>query len=213
MSIDWPLQSSVVQEADGPIRIMLRLSTRLFAFAVGAPLAALIASRLILIFIGGDTRITGPIGLTTYLAVSALIFGVGATIWTRRLRAQQCHEWVLGTAKSASEALILTDARGTITAMNGPAESMTGWAASDAIGQPIIAVFRLVDERTHRPVVNPLVKALYKKVVVGPSPNALLVGKEGMEWRVHERAAPIVDERGSVFAGAVAFRSTVTEAR
>jgi len=191
---------------------MLRLSTRLFAFAVGAPLAALIVSRLTLIFIG-DARITGPIGLTTYLAVSALMFGIGATIWTRRLRAQQCHEWVLGAAKSASEALILTDARGTITAMNGPAESMTGWAASDAIGQPIIAVFRLVDEHTHRPVVNPLVKALYKKVVVGPSPNALLVGKEGMEWRVHERAAPIVDERGSVFAGAVAFRSTLTELR
>jgi len=191
---------------------MLRLSTRLFAFAVGAPLAALIASMLILKWLG-DARITGLIGLTTYLALTALIFGVGATIWTRHLRAQQCQEWALGAAKSASEALILTDARGTITAMNGPAESMTGWSASDAIGQPIIAVFRLVDEHTHRPVVNPLVKALYKKVVVGPSPNALLVGKEGMEWRVYEKAAPIVDERGSVFAGAVAFRSTLTEVR
>jgi PAS domain S-box-containing protein len=112
-------------------------------------------------------------------------------------------------ANSASEAVIVTDARAIVTAMNRRAESMTGWTEADAIGQPIVDVFRLVDARTHRPVVNPLVRALYKKVVVGPSPDALLVGKDGMEWQVREKAAPIVDARGSVFAGAVAFRNVL----
>jgi PAS domain S-box-containing protein len=107
------------------------------------------------------------------------------------------------------EGVILTDARGTVTTMNGRAESMTGWAESEAVGQPITRVFRLVDARTHRPVVNPLVKALYKKTVVGPSHDALLVGKDGMAWQIHEKAAPICDHRGSVFAGAVAFRTEV----
>ena len=188
---------------------MLRLSPRLFAFAVAVPGAALIASSLILMGLGGDARITGPIGLTAYLGVSALIMGVGGTIWTRRLRARQCREWVLSAVSSASEAAIVTDARGTVLAMNGRAESMTGWAESDAVGQPIFAVFRLVDARTHRPVVNPVVRALYKKIAVGPSDDALLVGKDGMEWRVHEKAAPIFDDRGSVFAGAVAFRGVL----
>ena len=188
---------------------MLRLSTRLFAFAVGAPLAALIASRLILIFIGGDARITGPIGLTVYVGVCVLIIGAGGAIWTSRLRAQHCREWVRSAVSSVPEGVILTDARGTVTTMNGRAESMTGWAESEAVGQPITRVFRLVDARTHRPVVNPLVKALYKKTVIGPSHDALLVGKDGMAWQIHEKAAPICDHRGSVFAGAVAFRTEV----
>jgi len=187
---------------------MLRVSTRLFAFALAAPVAALIASRLILILISDDARsVTGPIGLTVYVSVSVLVIGAGGAIWTSRLRAQQCHEWVRNAVKIAPEGVILTDARGTVTTMNGRAESMTGWAESEAVGQPIAAVFRLVDARTHRPVVNPLVRALNKKVMVGPSHDALLVARNGMEWQVHEKAAPILDHKGSVFAGAVAFRS------
>jgi PAS domain S-box-containing protein len=215
MSIDWPVQSPAVRQVDGPIRVMLRLSPRLFAFALAAPAGALSASWLIVTLLGGDARINGPIGLTAYLCVSALIIGVGGSIWTRRLRDRQSRKWMLSAVNAAPEAVIVTDARGRVTTMNGRAESMTGWAASEAVGRPIGTVFRLVDARTHRPVVNPLISALYKQVVVGPSHDALLVGKDGMEWQVHEQAAPIFDRRGSVFAGALAFRSVLpfTEVR
>ena len=39
-------------------------------------------------------------------------------------------------------------------------------------------------------------------MVVGPSHDALLVGKDGVKWQIHETAAPIFNDTGSVFAGA-----------
>lgn len=188
---------------------MLRLSPRHFALAVAAPGAALTASSLILVRLGSDAGIAG---LVACLGVTGLVAGAAGTIRTRRQRAKQCHDWVMSAVRSVSEAVIVTDARGTVTAMNGRAESMTGWAQADAVGQPIVAVFRLVDARTHRPVVNPLVSALYKKTAVGPSAETLLVGRDGMERQVQEQAVPIFDDAGRVFAGAVAFR-TVAAAR
>ena len=119
-------------------------------------------------WLGGDARLSAPIGLTVYLAVCAAIIVAGATIWTRRLHTQRCRELVLGAVNAASGAVIVTDARGTVTAMNVGAESITGWANSEAVGQPIGAVFRLVDARTRRPVVNPLGASALQKWSSGP---------------------------------------------
>ena len=190
---------------------MVRLPFRLLLFSLAAPAIALIAASLIIGWLGGTAAVTGAVGLATYLGVSVVLLGVGAAVWTSRLRASHYRERLRYTVRSLHEAVIATDARGTVTAMNGPAESITGWPESEALGQPIGAVFRLVDARTHRPVVNPVVKALYKNVTIGPSSDTLLVDKDGIEREIRELATPIRDDAGRVFAGAVAFKSSSAE--
>lgn len=206
MSFDWPLTVPVRVGVDGPITRMQRLSSHMFAFA--AP--GLLATPLVIAALGGHATLGGLFGLTMYCAACALAMGVGATIWTTRRRRQQRdqeHQELRATLGRVDDAVILTDARGTITGMNVAAESMTGWRDAEAVGQPIGAVFRLVDAHTYRPVVNPVVKALYKGVVVGPSMETLLIGKDGTERNVREMSSPIRDAAGRVCAGAVAFRA------
>ena len=59
------------------------------------------------------------------------------------------------TLRSIGDAVITTDVEGRITYMNAVAESLTGWTQPDALGHPLDAVFRIVNEDTRQPVENP----------------------------------------------------------
>ena len=133
--------------------------------------------------------------------LSLAAIGGAASLWTARRRhsrrrAHEWHAWVRGTLRAVRDAAITTDIDGRVMSMNIGAECLTGWREADAIGRPLCGVFRLIDEETRRPVVNPVLKAIYKQAVVGPSPRTILVSKDGSEHRILERAAPISDDRG-----------------
>jgi PAS domain S-box-containing protein len=192
---------------------MKRLSTPVTVFALAVPAAALLAAHPVLASLDRGTAIANPVGLGLMLA-GILAIGVaatawaGATIWTAQARrrqhtySKQLHDLV----GRFHVAMILTDARGTITAMNAPAESLTGWREATALGLPVGAVFQLVDQRTHGRVVNPVVSALYKDIVVGPSHETLLLTKAGDERQVRDTASPIHDHRGRVVGCALVGR-------
>lgn len=139
-------------------------------------------------------------------SVSGLVIALGAVIGARHVHEQERREWLRDTLRCIQEAVILTDARGTITAMNERATTLTGWSEAEAVGQSVTTVFRLVDAETRQPVVNPLVKALYHSEAVGPSDATVLVGRDGLEWHIRDKAAPIRDDRGRTFGGALAFK-------
>jgi PAS domain S-box-containing protein len=132
----------------------------------------------------------------------------GVTTWTPMARKRQReHQERLHAMLACFEAaIILTDARGAITAMNGAAQSLTGWDEASALGSPVGAVFQLLDRRTHRPVVNPVVRALYKDIVVGPSHDTILLSKDGKERQVRDTASPIHDRHGRVVGCALVGR-------
>lgn len=137
--------------------------------------------------------------------VSVLVVG-GAVVWNRRARERERRGWLRDTLLRIDRPVILTDLGGTITAMSTPAALLTGWPEPDAVGKPVGTVFRLVDARTWRPVVNPVLKALHKRVAVGPSTETLLIAQDGMAREVCETAIPIRDEHGRTFGCALAFR-------
>jgi PAS domain S-box-containing protein len=181
---------------------MKRLSTPVTVLALAVPGAAL-ASYPILTSVGRTTRIGDSADLSLLIAgIFAIAVGAtmwaGTAIWTARARRRQhAHDQALHDILDRfPQAVILTDARGAITAMNRAAESLTGWVEGSAISLPIGAVFQLVDLRTHQIVVNPVVKALHKDVVVGPSHDTLLLTKEGQERQIRDTASPIHDRRG-----------------
>ncbi|HEX4614140.1 MAG TPA: PAS domain S-box protein [Urbifossiella sp.] len=127
-------------------------------------------------------------------------------------RLHQQREWLSVTLASIGDAVIATDANGRVTFLNGVAQEMTGWTLVDAAGQPLEAVFTIINEQTRQPVKNPVEKVLREGVIVGLANHTVLVGRGGTERPIDDSAAPIRDSAGRLIGVVLIFRD-VTEQR
>jgi PAS domain S-box-containing protein len=146
------------------------------------------------------------IGLVAYLFTCALVIAFGEAARVAQLRASERRELFRVTLRSIGDAVITTDVEGRVTYMNAVAESLTGWARSDADGQPLDAVFRIVNEDTRQPVENPATKVLRDGVAAALANHTVLVQKGGTECPIDDSAAPISDEDGHVSGCVLIFR-------
>lgn len=110
------------------------------------------------------------------------------------------------TLASIGDGVIVTDPAGVVTFLNRVAESLTGWTMADALGKPVSTVCPLVDEETHQPVENPVVKVLRTGEIVGPMNRALLLSKDGREVPVDDSTAPIRDAQDRLLGVILVFR-------
>ena len=102
----------------------------------------------------------------------------------RQLRQQR--EWLRVTLTSIGDAVIATDAQGRVTFVNPVAESLTGWKAAEAAGQPVQCVFHIVNEQTGEPLEEPVARVLREGRAVELANHAAVVTKDG-------RTIPIED--------------------
>ena len=161
----------------------------------------------------GLATIGDVVGLIAYLCTCALIIVFGEVTHRARERSQERHEVLRVTLGSIGDAVITTDTSGRVTYLNAVAESLTGWTQTDALGQPLEAVFRIVSEETRQPVESPAAKALRDGAAVGLAANhTVLLGKDGSERAIDDSAAPIRTEAGNVSGCILIFRD-VSERR
>jgi PAS domain S-box-containing protein len=146
------------------------------------------------------------VALFAYTCTCALIVAFGEVSRRAQQRVKQEREMLRVTLRSIGDAVITTDVDARVTYMNGVAATLTGWARDEAIGQPLDAVFRIVNEDTRRPVVSPAMAALRDGVIVGLANHTVLVGRTGAERPIDDSAAPIVDESGRVSGCVLIFR-------
>lgn len=151
------------------------------------------------------------VGLVAYLFTCALIIAFGESARFAQQRATERREILSVTLKSIGDAVITTDNAGHITYLNRVAESVTGWALEDALGQPLDKVFHIVNEATRLPVENPATKALRQGIVVGLANHTLLIKKDGSECPIDDSAAPIRDEQGHVSGCVLIFRDVTAQ--
>ena len=128
----------------------------------------------------------------------------------RELEAQR--EWFRVTLGSIGDAVIASDPDGRVTYMNEPAETVTGWLAGKAIGQPLAEVFRIVNEKTRKPVENPADLVLRTGHIVGLANHTVLIDRNGRERPIADSAAPIRTAGGGILGVVLVFRD-VTEQR
>ncbi|MBX9582116.1 MAG: PAS domain S-box protein [Gemmataceae bacterium] len=150
------------------------------------------------------------------LAMSLMV-GLAVAVFSGALRrseaaARRHAEQTRITLGSIGDAVITTDAAGRVAYMNAVACELTGWARDDAVGRPLAAVFRIVNEQTRRPVENPVEKVRKLGQVVGLANHTVLIARDGTERPIDDSAAPIRDDRGAV-TGAVLVFHDVTERR
>jgi PAS domain S-box-containing protein len=133
---------------------------------------------------------------------------------TPRVAAEQAlrrsEQSLATTLHSIGDAVIATDAGGRIERLNAAAERLTGWTVAEAVGQPLGAVFRIVDPRRREAVIDPVREVLESGQVVGLANDAMLVARDGREVPIADSAAPIRTASGEV-TGVVLVFSDVSE--
>jgi len=121
-------------------------------------------------------------------------------------------ERALVTLNSIGDAVLCTDIFGNITYLNFVAENMTGWSREDAIGQPLAAVFRIIDGVSRRPARDPMEMAVQQNKTVGLTVDCVLIRRDGVESAIEDSAAPIHDRFGNIIGAVIVFHD-VTASR
>jgi PAS domain S-box-containing protein len=116
------------------------------------------------------------------------------------------------TIASIGDGVVTTDMLGRVTSLNGVAQSLTGWSESEARGQLVDKVFKIVHEQTRAQVVNPVGRVLNEGAILGLANHTVLISKDGTERPIDDSAAPIADAHGKTIGVVMIFRD-VTERR
>ena len=116
------------------------------------------------------------------------------------------------TLSSIGDAVIATDELLRVTFMNPVAEKLTAWTQKEAIGLPLIEIFRIINEDTRQTVDNPAAKVLRSGIVVGLANHTMLVARDGRETPIDDCGSPIIDDGGEVTGTVLVFRD-ITDRR
>ena len=109
------------------------------------------------------------------------------------------------TLKSIGDAVLGSDALGIVTYLNPVAERLLGWSHEEAVGRPLVDVFRIVDAATRDSARNPMEAAIQLDTMVGLTPNCLLIRRDGSEIAIEDSASPIHDRGGQVIGAVMVF--------
>jgi len=164
---------------------------------------------------------------TTIIAMTfllILIAGVGLT-WFMHFRQRNIYlqlykkekelaasqEEFKTTLYSIGDGVITTDTDGAIKQMNHVAENLTGWQESNAIGNPIVSVFKIIDEESGTLIENPVKLVLNKGIGISLTKKALLITKDGKEIPIADSGAPIKNENNEIIGVVLVFREQIEE--
>ena len=148
-------------------------------------------------------------------AINQILFALGGVLVSflsyARLRALNAlrleRNRFAVTLSSIGDAVIATDAEGTVTFLNPVAEALTGW---HEVGSSLTDVFPIVNEQTRAPVDNPVNKVLQTGAIVGLANHTILLSRDGREIPIDDSAAPIREGNGTPQGAILVFRD-ITE--
>jgi PAS domain S-box-containing protein len=117
------------------------------------------------------------------------------------------------TLASIAEAVIATDAEGTVTFMNPIASKLTGWPPEEARGKPLHEIFHITDETTGQRAENPVDHVLSESRILGLPRKTLLRCRTNGQHAIAATAAPIAGKAGHVEGVVLVFRDISEERR
>ena len=152
--------------------------------------------------------------------ISILIFSITFYKLFQKIKLQHQHEealfvqneWYQQTMYSLGDGVITTDINGNITFINRSGLEITGWSFKEAIGQPIAAVFKIVNPDAPEKNVNPALIAMKENKIVFLAKNTQLIQKNGNTIYIDDSGAPIHDSEGHIIGSVLIFRD-ITEKR
>ena len=142
--------------------------------------------------------------------ILALLAGIVIAVWVIRIvaatQAKLEHEKELAqvTLHSIVDGVITTDAEGRIEYLNPVAERYLGWSSLEAAGRPLSEIYRVLDERTAKPI-DPLPLTETSTASDAELVAVRLVDRNGRECPVRYSHAPILGHDGTVHGMIVVF--------
>jgi PAS domain S-box-containing protein len=118
---------------------------------------------------------------------------------------KESEEWFSTTLSSIGDGVIVTDHNCKVIFMNPVARSLTKWG-NEAYGKLIETVFEIINEKTRKPVENPIRKVLRDGLVVELANHTRLIRKDKTEIDIDDSAAPIIDDEGAITGVVLVFR-------
>ncbi len=167
-----------------------------------------------------EIRCVSPKGDVRWLAMRALavreesgrtkkVIGIAHDVTERKIAEDalfQEKERALVTLASIADGVIRTDADGAVDYLNPVAQKLTGWTLAEAYGRPIGEIYRVVDEATGKPSLNPVDRCLQEqRNVVYPGDRHLL-HRDAREFPIHDSAAPIRNRQGFLIGAILVFK-------
>jgi diguanylate cyclase (GGDEF)-like protein/PAS domain S-box-containing protein len=143
------------------------------------------------------------------------LYGIQMDISERKHMEEQLYEEkerAETTLHSIGDAVITTDVHARVEYLNPVAENMTGWKKEEAVGQQLEEVFRIIEEGSRQPPINPVERCLKEGKVIGLDNNSILINRDGREFAIADSAAPIRNRKGAIVGVVLVFHD-VTEAR
>lgn len=117
------------------------------------------------------------------------------------------------TMASIGDAVVTTDVGSRVTWLNPVAERLTGWTLADAVGQPISAVFNIIDAETRVATPSPATSSIRQDGPVGLPRQTLLISRDGTESGVEDTAAPIRNSAGEILGSVLVFHDVTAQRR
>lgn len=114
------------------------------------------------------------------------------------------------TLRSIGDGVITTDLRGRVVMLNKVAEKLCGWSQREAMGRPLVEVFRISNEKTGKPCENPVDRVLATGHAKQLANHTVLLARDGRLYSIADSAAPIRDAESRVIGVVLVFRD-VTE--
>jgi diguanylate cyclase (GGDEF)-like protein/PAS domain S-box-containing protein len=117
-------------------------------------------------------------------------------------RAHREKELAEVTLHSIADGVITLDAGGNVEYMNPVAEEYTGWKSHEAQGQPLDAVYRVVDEETGKAIPHPGGHEVGGR---GGGMTVRLLGRTGNVCAIRDSSAPIHNSEDRLVGWVVVF--------
>jgi PAS domain S-box-containing protein len=147
---------------------------------------------------------------TTAIAVVMLVVVAYMSV-RHSARLQRVQNDLATTLQSIGDAVISTDAAGTVRFMNPVAELLTGWTNDEAQGHPLDDVFQIVNEETGASVESPVKQVLREHKMVGLANHTILMDRKGAKRPIEDSGAPIYGGDGAIVGVVLVFRDATTQ--
>lgn len=156
-----------------------------------------------------------------FVSMSALIFFLAINVKKRhvvenalRLKQEILREQknkLRVTLSSIGEGVIATDINGNIQQINPVAEKLTGWEGGLALGRLLDDVVKTIHAITKEDLPSLIHEAISSGRPASQNNMALLVSREGQEYRIADTATPIIDDQEVTVGGVLVFRDITDE--
>jgi PAS domain S-box-containing protein len=115
------------------------------------------------------------------------------------------------TLNSIGDAVITTDANARVTLINPMAARLTGFTASEAIGQLVDDVMHIFNRQTGQRTSVPVTESLARGTTKGLSNHTVLIARDSSEHHISDSCAPISDSDGEILGAVMVFRDVTAE--